>query len=504
MDDAVAQLVTDQLAGYEPQAPPRPKAIHDALWGTQIFSPAEIDLLDTPILQRLRGIHQTSFAFLTFPSATHSRFEHSLGVVFITTRMATSLNQKEANTVTPCQLQELRIAALLHDCSHGIFSHISEQFYGEHESLRALKNEPFFQAAKPAEILAYKMITSSPFRAFFEKVQARHKQDAALQEVDIEKAAGFIIAQANDPEEKFLASIINGPFDADKLDYIARDSYFTGLKLVVDIDRLLYALEVADVPTSNGSSERRLVIYSSGASVFEQILYSKVQLHSLMYRHPKVRAADLMLISFLRYMKEMVPRDKLAERFGESIAFDSPTDFLRFRDYDLLNEFLHDDPFLKSIIQDLRNRRLMRKALVLSSNTVAENFEQITRILGHEYREQIIAGLAQQIQHDVPSEFQLSLYDIVLDLPPTTPLNEATLSVVRQPDGSFIPLNQLFPSDNWLDAYVAKKWRGHVFYRGSAEAQKAVGEAAKRVLEEELGIKLHDLALGLAAGPAPA
>jgi hypothetical protein len=57
------------------------KAIHDPVWGTHIFSAPEIAVLNTPLLQRLRGIHQTSFAYFTYPAANHSRFEHSLGVV---------------------------------------------------------------------------------------------------------------------------------------------------------------------------------------------------------------------------------------------------------------------------------------------------------------------------------------------------------------------------------------------------------------------------------------
>lgn len=281
LDGEIDDFVQDCLAEYEPQTPKRRKAIHDTIWGTQVFSPAEIDLLDCPLIQRLRGIHQTSFAFLTFPSATHSRFEHSLGVAVVATKMADALNRKRANTVSPVQLQELRIAGLLHDCGHGILSHISEEFYGRHQWIRELKDDPFYQAAKPSEILAHKIVISAPFKRLFERIQARHTQDSPLQLMSLEKAAGFIIGQAQNTEERFLASIINGPFDVDKLDYIARDSYFTGLKLVVDIDRLLYALDVNDVPVENGQMEKRLVIHASGVSAFEQILYSKVQLHSL-------------------------------------------------------------------------------------------------------------------------------------------------------------------------------------------------------------------------------
>jgi HD superfamily phosphohydrolase len=503
LDEAVDRLARECLSGYGPHVAKRPKAIHEALWGTHVFTAGEIDVLDCPLIQRLRGVRQTAFACLTFPSATHSRFEHSLGVAVVATRMADALNRKRGQLIKPVELQELRLAGLLHDCGHGFLSHISEEFYGRHPWIRELKEDPYYQAAKPSELLAYKIILSGPFGEYFERVRGHHLDDQVLQSVDLRKIAGFVIGQGPSPESQFLASIINGPFDADKLDYIARDSYFTGLRLVVDIDRLLYALDVADVPREEGGSERRLVIYATGSSAFEQVLYSKVQLHALMYKHPKVRAADLMLISFLSYMKQQMPGE-LLERFGECVRLEEPTDFLRFADYDLLNDKLHQDDYLRGIILDLRNRRLMRKALVISSNTVEENLDELTRLLEHPYREQILAGLREQIHGDLAASLGLRVYDVVVDLPPTPQLNEAALSVVRQPNGELVPLNRLFPSHDWLDAFVARKWRGHVFCRGGADTQRSVGLAAKGVLESApFNLVFNNLALDLALGEQP-
>lgn len=199
-----------------------------------------------------------------------------------------------------------------------------------------------------------------------------------------------------------------------------------------------------------------------------------------------------------------MPQQSTIQTFGTHIRFEQPTDYLRYTDYDLLNERLHSDDYLKSIIADLRNRRLMRKALVISSNTIPGNFDEMTRLLEHPYKDEIIIGLREQIHNDVPANFGLTIYDIEIDLPPTISLNEATLSVVQQPGGELVPLNRLFPSTDWLTAFAARKWRGHVFCRGTPEAQVAVGKAAKKVLEEEpYNLRINDLALSLAQGASP-
>ena len=146
----------------------------------------------------------------------------------------------------------------------------------------------------------------------------------------------------------------------------------------------------------------------------------------------------------------------------------------------------------------------MRKALVLSSVTVHNNFDEITRLLEHEHRDAILDGIRRQIHGDLPAELGLKIYDIEVDLPRTTPLNEATLSVVKQPNGQLVPLNHLFPSNDWLDAFVARKWRGHVFCRGSDAIQRAVGEAARRILQAEpFNLEIDDLAIDLALGASP-
>src|SRR5205807_7664592 len=131
-----------------PFLPVKPyKVIHDHIWGTNRFSWRELVLIDSPIFQRLRGIHQTGLAYYVYPSARHSRFEHSLGVVTVATRVFDAVAQRYAGrledvarTLSTAQKaevtisrwrQELRLAALLHDTGHSLLSHASERVYSE-------------------------------------------------------------------------------------------------------------------------------------------------------------------------------------------------------------------------------------------------------------------------------------------------------------------------------------------------------------------------------------
>ena len=141
----------------------RSKVIHDSVWGTNRFSWQELVVLDSPIIQRLRDIQQVGLAHLVYPSARHTRFEHTLGVTTIASRVFDALYHRDRGTVRTIMRavlqmspqgddegltqqvmrlrQELRLAALLHDSGHSMFSHASEKVYGTLGLLRKASEE---------------------------------------------------------------------------------------------------------------------------------------------------------------------------------------------------------------------------------------------------------------------------------------------------------------------------------------------------------------------------
>lgn len=173
-EQRVDRFVESKLSGYIVNADIGNKVIHDPVWGTMLFYPWELQLLDSPLLQRLRNINQVGLAILTYPSARHSRFEHTLGVMSVVTKMVDNINHtqqtgddSESTLVTRPDLYKLRLAALLHDVGHCFFSHLSESVYGNTVVFRDLMDSfEIFEDAKPHEVFAYIIVNCKYFKNF--------------------------------------------------------------------------------------------------------------------------------------------------------------------------------------------------------------------------------------------------------------------------------------------------------------------------------------------------
>jgi len=241
-ESSINKFVATILDGYKPRKVFDDKIIRDAIFGFNIFYKHEINVIDSPVMQRLRRIRQTSLAFHTYPSATHSRFEHSLNCVGLAEKVLESVARKKpefARKGTPTWA-EVRLAALLHDCGHGPFSHASEEFLEEFDEFERLKDEnpSLFKRAQPHEILSYFIVKSKPFkellwRPIIRLYTSKDGRFCDLSAVKFDRVALMIIGKEHPdkPEHKYLTQIVNGPFDIDKLDYLLRDGYFTGLQV---------------------------------------------------------------------------------------------------------------------------------------------------------------------------------------------------------------------------------------------------------------------------------
>src|SRR5712691_10622030 len=223
--------------------PPKgPKVFNDALLGNLLFSRHEVAVIDCTVVQRLRRIKQTGLVYYVFPSATHSRFEHSLGAAALSERCFDAIRERadvegtdfaaDANR-TYGDLAHLRMAALLHDVGHGLCSHASEQIYEVLADLREFKNNPAYARNQPGEILSYLIVTSPTFQHWFEE----HVVRGCQAKLDLKTISNLILGKHDNPENYFLANIVSSAYHCDKLDYIARDSYYCGLALTVDLPR---------------------------------------------------------------------------------------------------------------------------------------------------------------------------------------------------------------------------------------------------------------------------
>ena len=483
----VDEIVTKELESIEIEKITAPKKIRDALTGTFVLHPWEINILDLPMVQRLRRIGQTALAYLTYPSTTHNRFQHTLGVTNIVNKLATTVKERPEYTslIDENDIRELRIGALLHDVGHLPFSHATEEIIDYLPEMQMAKKLPKFDRvhSKPHEILSYYIVTSDSFKSVFDQIN-----DVYHLNINSKRSASMIIGNLEEYErENFISDFLNGPFDADKLDYMPRDAYFSGLKMDVDLERIAQTCLITD---KRICTPRRLCCDISGAHNLEQILFNKVLLHTAMYHHHKVRASVCMIKSIFEVIKDR----KLSP---EGLNFDDPASFLCVDDCDVLASF-RKEPLLKELVNNIRNRNLLKRAAVISRKTVKTK-NQLQNLNKQMEKPEDIQALRQLIVDELKKKgFKCSLYDLWVDLPKPPSLNEPSLCWIRITEKDYVPLSEVFPADWWLTAYYETKWKGFVFCPPNNSLREAAYEATKRVLKRNYGIELNIMAKKLA------
>jgi len=474
------------LGDYKPQKVRDNKVIRDSAFGFNLFYRYEINLLDCPIVQRLRFIHQTAFAFFTYPSATHTRFEHSIGCAALAERILRSLIDKKTQyEINETMQAEVRIAALLHDVGHGPFSHASELIYKKFDEIKNLKNEnkEKFNDADPHEIVGYFIITSGRFKTFFNVVRDLYGDTYKfLKDVNLDNVASMIIGQHPLKEMSFLAEIINGPFDVDKLDYIIRDGYFTGLRTTIDIDRLFYGL---GIELDKKTEIPHICVDLEAVTPLEQLLFNKMLLFSSVYHHPKIRAALRNFINIFNLIRENdIP-------CLEGITFSKVVDFLKLDDYDFFNGLCKNSNIIQ-LVSNLKNRILFKRALVLCQDSLSTITSQgYLSLIGEKDDEQKkICGLISDEVHE-------DVHNIAIDFPDEPRFYKTAIgSRVKITPEKIIPLSNIYPTGGWVRGFSEYRYRVFIFCMPGKE--KSVGKAAFEILEDNYKIKANDMAFYLA------
>jgi HD superfamily phosphohydrolase len=489
----IEDYLGELLDGYTPLKIRCDKIIRDAILGHHIFFRHEINLIDSPLLQRLRRIHQTSLAYLTYPAATHTRFEHSLGVVVFTQRMINAINtSSRGQYITDTQSIELRLAALLHDCGHCVFSHASEIVYddwdikGEIKALRK-ENPELLGEAAGHEIFSYFIVKSERFKELWENIISHYELEQEklarnLKRVKPERVANMIVGVKAAPHyPTWISKIINGPFDADKLDYMGRDGYFSGLLTPIDTDRLFVSLSIFN-PTRG---EPYISVDIGGATVLEQVLFNKMLLFSSVYNHHKVRSAFLMIASLIHDIRK---RNWMVS----NVRLESSVDFLRLDEYGVLNA-RQANRTLVARVKKLRERILLKRALVIAPQALRgyksqQSFFELGRQKSK--RDNIELELARKTGCDTA----------FVDFPPIPRVDKmGEQSMVKLSENTAIPLSKLYPAAGWIRGYSQYRRRDYVLASPGYEQEVAVH--AFRLFEEN-GIKLKkQLCLELSKRP---
>jgi len=331
----------------------------------------DLTIIDTPLFQRLRNIHHLGTAYLTYPGATHSRFEHSLGVAELGSSVLGHIitNSEDMWKIDPAKLENmkktLRCACLLHDIGHSPFSHTCEPFFQNNclEIVDELASHLDFcqhHSLRPAmdlttkNILQQKAISSThEVMGCYIVLTQYHTKLSALG-VNPSEVCALILGQVDkniDPKYlvnyKILASILNSPIDVDKFDYLLRDNYMTGADLVsLDRERLLSAY------TINTSD---LVLSGKAVSIAINLVVARQQVAMWVYQHHKVVFTTALLQRIVKKLidNKLIDKDYFTVNNIISNAID---------DYDLISVIRANSKHneIKELYKLFRERKLLK------------------------------------------------------------------------------------------------------------------------------------------------
>lgn len=481
---AVDRLATSEL---------RPKQFNDAVWGTIELYPWEVAIIDTRMLQRMRGVRQLGLAYLVFPGAVHDRLEHIVGVVGVTDLMVAALNrqiqrwnqdQRQAKTarhlpeITEEERYRLRLAAIFHDLGHGPFSHAVEpvlevnsplgnpaevdpdqNWRAEIAAVRNLLRAEYGLngAPAPAEIISVMIILSPAVHDLLEHQKLNIRKSGTVAELQ-EQLVACVIGAIEGPGADHLTTVISSQLDADRMDFLARDAHHAGLEIGFDTSRLMSRLEIHQLredntPGADNTLRERLAkrapdpvlqigIAASGFGSFEQMLIGRTFLYDRLYHHHKVRAAEA-----------MAQRMLLVEERDRGRRLELEEIFLPVGDDVLLNilaqNVSHPGLPVKSgpaalLAKGILDRRLLHRAYAFRARFVAmpqeigekeaeeTRSEQWRRILKN------LESLAERYNFGVKIfEFAIAATDLLMNAVP--PAQREQVSVLRASLGNLGP-----------------------------------------------------------------
>ena len=339
--------------------PNKLKILNDPIYGfIQIPNSLIFDIIEHPYFQRLRRITQMGFSNLVYPGANHTRFHHAIGCMHLMQKAVRVLRFKEVE-ISKDEENALYIAILLHDIGHGAFSHALE-----HSIVNGISHEEIS--------LKFMQKLNDEFYG---------KLTLAIQIFE------------NKYHRKFLCKLISSQLDIDRLDYLKRDSFYTGVtEGNISSDRLIAMMNVKNDD---------LVIEQKGIYSVEKFLIARRLMYWQVYLHKTGLVAENMLVNVLKRAKELAENN--VELFASSalkyflyqpITKENFTDktlemFSKLDDYDVLSAIKewtnHDDKILSLLAKMIVDRKLLRIEIQkeeFKETFITKKLEEVSKKLG--------------------------------------------------------------------------------------------------------------------------
>lgn len=389
--------------------------IRDPLWNNIRVDDLALQLIDTPVFQRLRYIRQVGLAHLVYPGATHTRFEHALGAYHLCKRVLAIFKERdELDGISDTECTITYLAALLHDVGHYPFSHALEEIGAVHH-----------------EQVAYALITGGEIGHL---LRERVTPDAP------ERIFALIRGTSNDP----LQGLISGSLDLDKIEYLNRDAHACGVPYGdIDADRLMNSLALVRDPNHG---ECTIGVFEKGLSALESLLFAKYQMYRNVYWHHAVRSATAMY-------------KRLVEDAWQARAVTNDT-LAGFTDEGLLFYLQQHAP--SPLLDGIRNRRLYKRVAQWSASELEGEFGEW--ISNDRQR-------TRAAEDAIARELGLQPGELILDYPEKTQMLGLDIPVVRR-NGSVFRLtgegltgaidlprisHELYQSARWLRVFAARR-----------------------------------------------
>ncbi len=316
-------------------------SIRDPVHGTIVLDGLETRLIDTPQFQRLRHIRQLGLTHLTYPGAHHTRFEHSLGTLYLADRMARALALPEE------EVARVRLAALLHDVGHMPFSHDAEEVVGaklgNHEQRGA------------------RMVCASPLA------------DLLSEQEDPKRIADYMVGRS-------YGHVIASDVGADRIDYLLRDAHYTGVAYgVIDWERIITTILWQD---------GQVALSEGGLQPAESLILARFAMFHTIYYHHSVRIARLMV--------QQAMREAMADAsFGWGAAqMDGDGAML---------ERLSRRPAARDWVERIRARRLFKRAAVMAWSRLGKKEQK--KAADGSLAEEISEASGCRVLMDLPGQF---------------------------------------------------------------------------------------------------
>ena len=365
----------------------------------------ESSLVDTEPYQRLRWIKQLGSANLVYPGANHTRLEHSIGVSHLAKQMAIQ------SEVPDDEIHLVSIAGLLHDLGHSPYSHLADEL-------------PF---GKDHVEVTQDIVNDSQISDIF------HKQGIETNEIcDLIKG-----------NHKY-GSLISGDIDGDRLDYLIRDSHYTGVKTGVDTGRLI---------TKMSFSNNELVIGESSLPVVETFLTSRSIMFPTVYFHPFSRGAELMLA---RATKSAIN--------GSHFSYD---EFISYTDHKFLSELNLAGGLSKKLVNNFEKRHIIKRAVSITKDKTEE--------MG------ITKSDIEALETSIAHKLDIDSSEIFMDLPPLKVVPAMKVKILKE-DGTLDYASNMSTITKSLYEAQFDHWRCRIY------GPSKLSDQVSKIAEQELGI----------------